>query len=493
MTARNFTLKRQQRHSGQATLHLFEFKGHLTPETREAATYIYLPFDVPDGVSRIEVRYDFTRAGHAAHRAGHENIIDIGLFDPRGHDFNSPGFRGWSGSARAEFFITPHEATPGFVAGPIPPGTWHIILGLYRVAPGGCACTVTITLTQPVHPVPRVPTPAARSPGILRSEAGWYRGDLHAHTHHSDARLSVAELAGVARAQGLDFLAITDHNTISHLPELSLHSTRDLLLIPGVEVTTYYGHANVWGLRRWLDFRCHDVEDVQRVMKAAHAQGALFSINHPYSPHGASWEYGWIEGADAVEVWHGPWYSEDDRTLAWWDELLQAGRQVVAVGGSDWHPPRDVDPRFLYQVGIPTTWVYARNLSVEAVLAGMRAGHTFITATVDGPQVRFRGRTPDGRTAVMGDVLTVPEGTPVTLECEVRGAQEQVLELIHDGHVIDRRRLEGDVTHFTWTVTVAGNGYARVQVIASRSQGRPTDPSRPVMLALTNPVYIRTG
>ena len=46
------------------------------------------------------------------------------------------------------------------------------------------------------------------------------RGDLHTHTVHSDGALTVDELARFAAESGLDFIAVTDHNTISHHREL---------------------------------------------------------------------------------------------------------------------------------------------------------------------------------------------------------------------------------------------------------------------------------
>src|SRR5260221_11031337 len=76
----------------------------------------------------------------------------------------------------------------------------------------------------------------------------WFAGDLHAHTVHSDGALTVSELAVLAARTGLDFLAITDHNTVSHHPFLEAASRHSgVALIPGQEVTTELGHANEWG------------------------------------------------------------------------------------------------------------------------------------------------------------------------------------------------------------------------------------------------------
>jgi hypothetical protein len=469
----------------------YTFDGKLTLQDKATSDYYYLSFDVPENITRLDISYDYTRTGHMAQKAGYENIIDIGLFDAGGYDFNGTGFRGWSGGNRAQFFVGLTEATPGYLPGPISAGAWYVILGLYKIAPEGCNYKVTVRLTQSSQPhqpggVP-VMTPAQFSE-VVRPGAGWYCGDLQTHTHHSDAQASVSEIVAVARTRGLDFLAITDHNTVSQLSEVAMRTGPDLLLIPSMEVTSYYGHANVWGLSRWIDFRCRKAEEIRQVIEAAHNQKALFSINHPHST--CSWEYGWIDGVNAIEVWNGLWDESNYRSLIWWDELLQSGRQIVAVGGSDRHQPREFDPYFPHQVGTPTTWVYAENLSVAAILAGIRAGHAFITADVDGPRIRLAAKAANGQTAMMGDTLALTPGTPVTFECEVEGAKGQVLELIQDGRIIERRVLEDETFRTSWTGPVESNGYLRGQLAAAGSGSHLSSDVYPRILALTNPIYL---
>ncbi|MGC9530629.1 MAG: CehA/McbA family metallohydrolase [Candidatus Bipolaricaulaceae bacterium] len=254
--------------------------------------YRLLPFSVPPGTRRLEVRFTFERSGGS--------VLDLGLFDPRGHQFGrAEGFRGWSGSARHHVIITENAATPGYLPGPLYPGTWHVLLGLYKIAPQGCPYRVEVESSPHPGAPPAQPPPApveAPPPG-----PGWYKGDLQAHTHHSDADCSVAEVAAAAGRRNLDFLAITDHNTVSHHPYLA--GCPRPALVPGLEVTTYRGHANVWGAGPWLDFRCRRPEEMAQVMDAAHAQGRLVSINHP-KPGGPDWEFGWDLPFDALEVWH---------------------------------------------------------------------------------------------------------------------------------------------------------------------------------------------
>ncbi len=211
--------------------------GTLYPATL-SEPYAYLPFEVPEGTTRLELRF--------RHDAG--NIIDLGVLDPRfrtGVYPETQGFRGWSGGARDGFFIAQTDATPGYLAGELFPGVWQVMLGLYKVKPQGCAYRIEIGLESTTQPG-KAPARALPKP---ERKAGWYRSDLHAHTYHSDAKGSLEDLLRAAESRELEILAVTDHNTVSHHPLLSAAAT-PLLLIPGQEITTSRGHANCLGRRR---------------------------------------------------------------------------------------------------------------------------------------------------------------------------------------------------------------------------------------------------
>ena len=62
----------------------------------------------------------------------------------------------------------------------------------------------------------------------------WYKGAVHVHTTRSDGQLSPQEVMKAHREKGYDFLAITDHNTITDLSGLS---DETFLNIPSVEWT----------------------------------------------------------------------------------------------------------------------------------------------------------------------------------------------------------------------------------------------------------------
>src|SRR6266542_63240 len=67
---------------------------------------------------------------------------------------------------------------------------------------------------------------------------GWYRGNLHCHTINSDGRLTPQETVDWFAAQGYQFLALTDHNTITNPVGLDAHG---MCLLTSAEITAAGG------------------------------------------------------------------------------------------------------------------------------------------------------------------------------------------------------------------------------------------------------------
>ena len=177
-------------------------------------------------------------------------------------------------------------------------------------------------------PRPNPPVPAKPRPRGLPAGAGlrWVAVDLHAHTLHSDGALTVAELAAEAVAAGLDALAVTDHNTVSHHAELAEVGRRyGIALIPGQEVTTEFGHANAFGDIGWVDFR----EPAANWVKTVRERGGLLSINHPLGGD-CAWRHPLPEHPPLAEVWHSQLATP---------ALGRPGRVVAGVGQRG-HPDR---------------------------------------------------------------------------------------------------------------------------------------------------------
>lgn len=67
--------------------------------------------------------------------------------------------------------------------------------------------------------------------------------DLHTHTVYSDGKLTPEELVTAAKAAGLSYLAITDHDTvegIGNLYENGLYPSKGLHIIPGIEFSAHH-------------------------------------------------------------------------------------------------------------------------------------------------------------------------------------------------------------------------------------------------------------
>ncbi len=314
-----------------------------------APDWVYVPIEVPAGVNRLSVSYDYDYDRPAAPPGQAGNALDIGLFDWRGYQpGRAPGFRGWSGGFRTSFTVSASDATPGYLPGPIARGTWHVILGPYTVAPQGLNWTMTVTLEFGPPGAPFVPRPAPHK-AAGRGKA-WYRGDMHLHTVHSDGRRTPAEVAAGARAAGLDYIVSTDHNTSSAAGIWGEFAGPDLLVIDGEEITTRNGHYTALGLPAgtWLDWRYRAVDGgLARVVQEIHRVGGLAVAAHPYAPCvGCGWKFGY-PGMDAIEVWNGPGPGARERVLgrpatyvdghrppapletAVWAYLLLSGQQQV--------------------------------------------------------------------------------------------------------------------------------------------------------------------
>jgi predicted metal-dependent phosphoesterase TrpH len=396
-------------------------------------TYREVPFRVPAGVTRLTIEFAYTGRDQ-------KSVIDLGLRDPQ-------RFRGWSGGNKSRFTVSDSDATPSYLPGPLPPGDWKLVLGVPNLRKDATAnYTARIFFQRGA-----APTTFAEAP--LKTGPAWYRGDLHMHTAHSDG--SCASRKGVrvpcpvfrtleaAEARGLDFIAVTDHNATSQneaLRELAPYFD-DLLLIAGREITTFQGHANVFGLAGPLDFqigspRAPTLATLQDEVEKA---GGLLSINHPGLPSGEiCMGCGWSNKAtdfrrvQAIEAVNGGQADGPLSGIAFWEARLNEGLRITAIGGSDNHDAA-LAPVRPASVGYPTTVVHAAELSQPAILAAIRAGHVFVDTQGSGDRTLEVTATSQGRTAEMGDSLDAPAGAPIRFTVHVTHAAGASLSISGNG------------------------------------------------------------
>lgn len=334
-----------------------------------------LPFEVPVGYAEIEVRHD---------DLSDTNILDWGLDDPA-------GWRGWGGGNSEPAIVNAEAASRSYIPGPISAGTWNVVVGKAKIVETPARYQVNVVLRTETTLPPQTRRPYVASAALEEGER-WYQGDLHVHsTESGDASATLDEIADLAASRGLDFVVITDHNTVSHLDLLVDAQARhpDVLLIPGTEFTTYAGHANAFGVREWVDHKIGQPGITITGAAAAYtAQGALFSINHPAldlgeTCIGCAWDQEIpVDDLASMEIGTGGWNPVGNlftpRAIEIWDGLCADGHRIAAVGGSDDHRAGTGTDPFASPIGNPTTLVWASELSEGAILAGIAAGQTVV-------------------------------------------------------------------------------------------------------------------
>ncbi len=196
----------------------------------------------------------------------------------------------------------------------------------------------------------------------------------------------------------------------------------DLLIWPGREVITYFGHSIVLGeTPSTLDYRqgfgSVDLGDIQR---KAVGDGAVFQVAHPtIFPgdalrafcRGCEFQLGdhidW-DLVDDIEVVTGPAVIDPTTqdvpapgvagianpfvatAVDLWESLLQQGHRITGVSGSD---DKSGD-----EYGITATMIHADSLSRAALTDALRAGHAYVQVfgADKSPTIDVDAHTADG-------------------------------------------------------------------------------------------------
>lgn len=446
--------------------------------------YRMLPFQVPAGVERITVEFAYTEREK-------KTAIDIGLFDPA-------RFRGWSGNDKRSFTISETDATPSYLNGPLPAGTWHLLLGIASIRAG-----VQAGYTANIYFSTQHNNALSAFSAALRPGPAWYRGDLHMHTAHSDGSCRsqlgkevpcpLFKTLEAASQEGLDFIAISDHNTTSHYEaerELAPYFDK-LLLLRAREITTYKGHANLFGSDRFVNFRLGtaEVPNINSLLQKAQKTGGLLSINHPGRPTGEQCiGCGWSPSppadmhlVQAIEAINGKDADTPVSGIPFWEKQLNQGFHITGIGDSDSHHA-DAPLDQFGAVGHPVTVVYATGLSEAAILQGIRTGHVFVDAEGSPDRaLSFTGMA-GSQSATMGDTLTVPSGATASFSVSFSHIPKAQVEVIEDSKTLQTfpSVRENEKQDFSLT----GDGKAHWIRVNIRSLDHE-------LLLLGNPIYLK--
>ncbi len=200
------------------------------------------------------------------------------------------------------------------------------------------------------------------------------RLDLHVHTNRSsDARTPPELIPKLVRERGLDGLAITDHNILSH------DSSSEIVILPGMEVSSSDGHIIGLGVSEPVSRGLSGDETIRTIREF----GGVSIIVHPYDllrsavrPHLLE------ERPDLIEVINS---SSFLHTISW-----RRARKFAHNGGfpttagSDSHIPETL--------GRAYTEIECDSMDPQSILAALKAGRTVPRGTVIGYRERLRKR-----------------------------------------------------------------------------------------------------
>jgi hypothetical protein len=439
--------------------------------------YLYQTTMIPANASRVGALVTF-------YKTERRTQIFASLFAP-------DGFRGCRmapGQMEGvvlELWSSPAAASEGAMPGPLPAGDWRVQLDIHAIAE---PLDVQVVIYAEFDEIPNAVSLTFPDDHVVKPEVGWYKGELHAHSTESDGKQPVDTVIRAALDAGLDYFSLTDHFTVSQWRKLIPHMEQPMALIRSCEVTSHHGHANLHGMKAWVNvFVDEPGWTMNDAADAIHAQGGLFCVNHAFSGvlGWRTFDFDWSK-ADLYEIYHNLEGSNNVLQVPLWDRQLSHGHRIVGVGAIDSHDPFDG----LHRLGQVVTWVYADELSERGILAGLRRGRVYVSK---GPELRFVVRNSDGAVAEMWE--TLPAAGGVTLEVQVKSALPLRLFAIRDGYYLEMKQTTGapDWQSYTITDLPTRNTYYRIELHAAPADDHYSAILRrdhETVLALSNPVWV---
>jgi hypothetical protein len=337
--------------------------------------------------------------------------------------------------------------------------------------------------------------PTGPAPGDMQRRVS---GVLHVHTTFSDGRGTPEEVLDAAKAAGLDYIILTDHNG-SDARRAEGYSGK-LLVIVGTEISTRSGHLLAFG---FPDSPLRFSDDAAEVLDDVDALGGVAMLAHPDSPRQ---DFRWTgENTPApwgIEILNGdtqlrsmrwgdalallayplnPTYallgalSRPDATLDRWDQLL-AGRNTPIVAGADAHGfPSYASVFRLAQNHLlldgPLTGDAVKDTAAVVSALGRGSGHVGIDGLASARGFSFVAQQ-DGKEWSMGD--TVPLAPVSRLRAGGALPPGATVSLLRDGQLV--KQGSGPVE---WPN--AGAGVYRVEVRV---------PGWDLPWILSNPIYL---
>lgn len=334
-----------------------------------------------------------------------------------------------------------------------------------------------------------------------------YRGASHIHSTYSDGSSAIPAIIADAKRAGLDFIVMSDHNSLEPKYDGWEGWHDGVLVIIGVETSPWRkGHCIAFGLEQHRNFRWMEPHEC---LDEVNRQGGFAFIAHPmgkklpafkvnleawrdWDKDGFAgielWSYmhDWIEGLNYLKLWSS--YREpearikgpDPRLLRIWDELTRT-RKVAAISGLDAHARPifgwwcKVFPYFdLFRT--LRTHILCKPLTGDArhdlaqIFDAHREGRCFVAYDLlaDSDGFRFHAESGPAK-AVMGESLTLDR----EVRFSVSSPETASLRLLRHGETV------AETKGTTLEATASDKGAYRVE---ARLHDKPW--------VFTNPIYV---
>ena len=351
---------------------------------------------------------------------------------------------------------------------------------------------------------------------VPRTEGAYYTytGVIHCHSHYSDGTGSVQEILRAAHKCRLDYVIITDHNTLLPREVLGEGWYGNVLLLFGQEISPEKNHYLALDLKKAVPPQA----DPQSYIKAVKEQGGIGFIAHPADRGNSFFQippYPWadyaVAGFDGIEIWNyfsdlgaemTSWFrclagyffplfllkGPSPQTLAWWDQVNQKGH-VAAIGGLDAHGIRISMAGFSlvlfpYHQLFRTLRTYVLTRipwqrkpgDRELLLASLKRGNSYLALNLLGEarDFSFIAQTGEG-IFLMGDEIS--GSRDVLLRIKVPATA--LVRLIYNGRPYREKYCRG------MEIPVAGKGIYRIEVYRVKAG------TRLYPWIFSNPIYIR--
>jgi hypothetical protein len=244
---------------------------------------------------------------------------------------------------------------------------------------------------------------AQSNPPIMLGEYHVLAADFHVHAFpFSSSPLAPWDIAGEARRQGLDAIAITPHNHtwVAKAGQwYSQHFGGPMILV-GEEIHTVRYHLLAIGIRDTISWNQTAASAIDEI----HRQAGVAVAAHPTKTYWPGFDSEAMKKLDGAEVVHPIAWRSDD-LAAQLRDFYERGH-LTAFGDSDY--------RGLGPVGICRTYVFTRDTTEAGILDALRAGRTVVydRGQVYGDPALIRLAAQDGRVPSLAQAAPVIAGLP---------------------------------------------------------------------------------